>query len=115
MGIEKEMINEAPAGAPKPRAGNTVTVHCTGYGKDRDMSKKFWSTKDPGQQPFTFQIGMGQVIKAWDEGVMDMALGEKAMLKASADYAYGEGGFPAWGIQPNIPLNFEIEVLEIKQ
>jgi peptidylprolyl isomerase len=115
MGVEKDVITAAPEGAQKPAAGNTVTVHCTGYGKDRDMNLKFWSTKDPGQQPFTFQIGMGQVIKAWDEGVMGMALGEKAMLKATADYAYGAGGFPAWGIQPDSPLNFEVEVLEIKQ
>ena len=33
-----------------------------GFGKDRDLSKKFWSTKDPGQEPFTFNVGLGQVI-----------------------------------------------------
>jgi len=37
-----------------------VTVHCTGYGKNRDLTQKFWSTKDPGQEPFTFAVGLGQ-------------------------------------------------------
>jgi len=37
-------------------------------GKNNDLKQKFWSTRDPGQTPFTFQIGMGKVIKAWDEG-----------------------------------------------
>ena len=63
MGVEKEVLNAAPEGAKLPTRGSTITVHCTGYGKDRDMSKKFWSTKDEGQQPFTFSVGMGQVIK----------------------------------------------------
>ena len=66
-----------------PRKGQTVTVHCTGcgfhrtttapltqcvsYGKNKDLAVPFWSTKDAGQQPFSFQIGQGGVIKAWDE------------------------------------------------
>ena len=45
-----------------------------------------WSTKDAGQKPFSFQIGMGAVIKAWDEGVMGMQLGEVARLTATPDY-----------------------------
>ncbi|GAQ88332.1 FKBP-type peptidyl-prolyl cis-trans isomerase [Klebsormidium nitens] len=112
MGIEKEQV-KAGSG-PKPQKGQTVTVHCTGYGKDRDLSKKFWSTKDPGQEPFTFRVGLGQVIKGWDEGVLNMQRGEVSRLTCSPDYAYGAGGFPAWGIQPNSTLLFEIEVLEFK-
>lgn len=55
------------------------------------------STKDPGQEPFAFQVGLGQVIKGWDEGVLGMKLGEKARLTCSPDYAYGARGFGAWG------------------
>ena len=50
--------------------------------------KKFDSSVDRGT-PFQFKIGIGQVIKGWDEGVMAMSLGEKSMLKISSDYGYG--------------------------
>ena len=62
-------------------------------------------------QPFTFNVGTGSVIQGWDEGVLGMELGEVATLDCTPDYAYGSGGFPAWGIMPNSRLVFEIEVL----
>lgn len=111
VGIEKEILKSGKG--PKPVPGQYVTVHCTGYGKNGDLSKKFWSTKDWGQKPFSFVIGQQQVIAGWDEGVLGMALGEVARLKCSPDYAYGAAGFPEWGIQPNSTLLFEIEVLKI--
>eukprot|EP00239_Pterosperma_sp_CCMP1384_P005060 CAMPEP_0197849350 /NCGR_PEP_ID=MMETSP1438-20131217/11698_1 /TAXON_ID=1461541 /ORGANISM="Pterosperma sp., Strain CCMP1384" /LENGTH=113 /DNA_ID=CAMNT_0043461983 /DNA_START=62 /DNA_END=403 /DNA_ORIENTATION=+ len=111
MGIEKEQIKKG--NGVYPVKGQQVTVHCTGYGKNKDLNLKFWSTKDPGQQPFTFQVGVGGVIKGWDEGVLGMQIGEIAKLTCSPDYAYGPGGFPAWGIMPNSTLCFEIEVLEV--
>nr|ABK22086.1 unknown [Picea sitchensis]ABK24955.1 unknown [Picea sitchensis]ABR17582.1 unknown [Picea sitchensis]ACN40268.1 unknown [Picea sitchensis]ACS31831.1 FK506-binding protein 12 [Picea wilsonii] len=111
MGVEKEILR--PGNGPKPRPGQSVTVHCTGYGKNEDLSQKFWSTKDPGQKPFTFTIGQGKVIKGWDEGVLDMQLGEVSRLRCSPDYGYGPSGFVAWGIRPNSVLVFEIEVLSV--
>ncbi|KAK9109101.1 hypothetical protein Sjap_017161 [Stephania japonica] len=109
MGVEKEVLRAG--GGPKPVRGQRVTVHCTGFGKNGDLSQKFWSTKDAGQQVFKFNVGQGSVIKGWDEGVMDMQVGEVARLTCSPDYAYGASGFPAWGIRPNSVLVFEIEVL----
>ena len=97
-----------------PRKGDQVTVHCTGYGKNGDLSVPFWSTMDPGQQPFTFKIGLNQVIRAWDEGVLTMKVGEVAEITASPEYGYGKQGFPRWGIEPNSVLKFEIEVVSIK-
>lgn len=70
MGFEKKILREGTG--PSPTTGKKVTVHCTGYGKNRDLAQKFWSTKDPGQTTFSFVIGTGQVIKGWDEGVMSM-------------------------------------------
>jgi FK506-binding protein 1 len=60
---------------------------------------KFDSSVDRGQ-PFVTQIGVGRVIKGWDEGVPQLSLGEKAVLTCTPDYAYGERGFP-----PVIPAN----------
>merc|ERR1712216_967397 len=92
-------------------AKDKVTVHATGTVKQ--TMKKFWSTKDPGQQPFSYQAGVGQVIKGWDEGMLGMKLGEVRKLEIPAHEGYGEGGFPAWGIPPGGTLLFEIEVLSI--
>eukprot|EP00471_Norrisiella_sphaerica_P006558 CAMPEP_0184492560 /NCGR_PEP_ID=MMETSP0113_2-20130426/23636_1 /TAXON_ID=91329 /ORGANISM="Norrisiella sphaerica, Strain BC52" /LENGTH=232 /DNA_ID=CAMNT_0026877429 /DNA_START=46 /DNA_END=744 /DNA_ORIENTATION=+ len=105
----KEIVTEGKG--PSPKKGDVVTVHCTGYGKNNDLSQKFWSTKDPGQKPFSFTIGMGQVIPAWDIGVMTMKIGERSKVTASPSYAYGSKGFPAWGIMPNSTLLFDIELL----
>lgn len=58
MGFTKEILR--PGNGQTPQRGQNVTVHCTGYGKNRDLSQKFWSTKDPGQKPFTFAVGLGQ-------------------------------------------------------
>ncbi|KAK9903072.1 hypothetical protein M0R45_001288 [Rubus argutus] len=119
MGVEKQVLSAGTG--PKPVKGQKVTVHCTGYGslfnflgKMLILNQKFWSTKDSGQQPFSFKIGQGSVIKGWDEGVLGMQVGEVARLRCSPDYAYGSAGFPAWGIQPNSVLVFEIEVLSLE-
>ena len=58
MGFTKQIIRAG--NGVKPSRGQAVTVHCTGFGKDRDLAKKFWSTKDPGQEPFTFNVGRGE-------------------------------------------------------
>lgn len=111
MGFEKEIIREG--NRKYPTKGKPVTVHCKGLGKDGDLSKVFWNSRDGAGTPFTFTIGLGQVIKGWDEGVMTMQEGEVARLTCTPDYGYGAGGFPAWGIQPNSTLIFEIEVLKV--
>ena len=54
--------------------GSNATVHATGVVKE--TGKKFWSTKDPGQQPFSYQAGVGGVIKGWDQGCLGMTVGE---------------------------------------
>jgi len=73
--------------------------------------KKFDSSRDRNS-PFVTKIGVGQVIKGWDEGVPQLCLGQKAILKVTADYGYGARGFPPV-IPPNATLTFEVELIEI--
>lgn len=81
------------------------------HGTLASNGSKFDASRDRGR-PFQFTIGIGQVIKGWDEGVMQMSLGEKAMLRITSDYGYGARG--AGGvIPPNADLNFEVELLAI--
>ncbi|CAD2216585.1 peptidylprolyl isomerase [Angomonas deanei] len=108
MGVVRTVIQKGTGVLPK--AGDTITVHCTGF--LADGKKKFWSTKDTNE-PFSFKVGLGQVIKGWDEGMIQMSVGERAELLMTGDYAYGERGFPAWGIPPNASLLFDIELLKI--
>merc|ERR1712137_1235343 len=101
------------AGAgPAIKKGDSITVHATGVVKE--TGKKFWSTKDPGQQPFTYQAGVGGVITGWDQGCLGMQLGEVRELVIPANEGYGARGFPAWGIPPGGTLNFTLECLDIK-
>ncbi|CUI15252.1 peptidyl-prolyl cis-trans isomerase, putative [Bodo saltans] len=108
MGVERNVIKAGNGVIPKK--GDKITVHCTGY--VAEGKKKFWSTLDDNK-PFAFNVGLGQVIRGWDEGMLQMSIGEQAELTMSSDYAYGPKGFPAWGIPANAALIFVIEMLKI--
>lgn len=73
--------------------------------------QKFDSSRDRGK-PFTCKIGVGQVIRGWDEGMITMSVGEKANFTISSDYAYGSKG-AGNVIPPNADLKFEVEMLKI--
>ena len=113
-----EWIYRAPRGSQKPKRGDYVTVHCTGYGKNRDLTQVFWTTRKehgaPKDEPFRFQIGKKRVIKAWDIALLRMAVGSRALLFCSPYYAYGAPGIEIKGIMPNSPLLFDIEILKIE-
>ena len=93
----------------QPQAGKSVTVHYTGTLAD---GKKFDSSVDRGD-PFSFIIGVGQVIKGWDEGVMSMKIGGKRMLIIPSELGYGTRGAGSV-IPPNAELHFEVELLGVQ-
>ena len=95
---------------PSPKPGARVFVHYVGKLKD---GTKFDASKDHGTEPFDFTIGMGEVIKGWDEGVMTMKVGGKRNLVIPADLGYGAGGSPPV-IPPNAELHFMVELVDVK-
>merc|ERR1711896_93246 len=100
MGVTVETITPGD-GQNFPKKGDNLTMHYTGTLTD---GSKFDSSRDRGR-PFSFTIGRGEVIKGWDEGVMQMSIGERARLTCSPDYAYGQQGYPGT-IPPNATLVF---------
>jgi len=109
MYIEQEAGN-----GETPARGKKVVVHYTGYLAEEGFTrgKKFDSSRDRNQ-PFSFTIGVGQVIKGWDEGVAKMSVGTKSTLIIPPDLGYGARGAGSV-IPPNATLIFDVELLDIK-
>lgn len=102
-------VDEVVGTGPAPRAGQTVSVHYTGW---LTNGQKFDSSVDRGQ-PFEFVLGQGQVIRGWDEGVASMKIGGKRRLTIPADLGYGSRG-AGDVIPPNATLVFEVQLLGVR-
>ncbi|GJD79314.1 FKBP-type peptidyl-prolyl cis-trans isomerase [Methylobacterium gregans] len=105
--------DEVVGTGPEPKTGQQVTVHYTGWlDQNGKQGKKFDSSRDRGQ-PFSFQIGAGQVIRGWDEGVATMKAGGRRTLVIPPELGYGSRG--AGGvIPPGATLIFDVELIGSK-
>jgi peptidylprolyl isomerase len=107
--IEDTKVGEGAS----PSIGQICVMHYTGWlYENGQKGSKFDSSLDRGQ-PFEFPIGMGRVIKGWDEGVASMKIGGKRTLIIPPELGYGTRG--AGGvIPPNATLIFDVELLGIR-
>jgi len=108
-GLKKLILKEGEE--EKPDDGQKVSCHYSGF--LRSNGKMFDSSRERGDL-FSFELGKGSVIKGWDVGIATMHIGERAILRCSSDFAYGEKGSP-----PNIPggatLDFIVQLKEVQQ
>ncbi|XP_039763323.1 FK506-binding protein 2 [Pararge aegeria] len=106
--LKVDVVSVPEGCSTKSKNGDMLTMHYTGT---LDNGNKFDSSFDR-EQPFTFQIGVGQVIKGWDQGLLDMCVGEKRKLTIPASLGYGERG-AGNVIPPHATLHFEVELINI--
>ncbi len=92
-----------------PKQGDTVTVNYSGY----LASGKMFDSSFDRNEPFSFTLGVGRVIKGWDEGVATMRVGGKRKLIIPAELGYGARG-AGNAIPPNALLIFDVELLGVK-
>jgi hypothetical protein len=105
-GLRMLTIKEGDSSAAIGKAGDTYTVHYTGW---LPSGQLFDTSKQPGREPFTIQIP-GGVIQGWNEGLVGMKVGETRRLFIPPSLGYGERG--AGGvIPPNSWLVFDVELL----
>lgn len=108
--LKVEVVHTPEECSEKSQKGNLLTMHYTGTFED---GKQFDSSVDRNQ-PFTFQIGVGQVVKGWDQGLLDMCVGEKRKLIVPPHLGYGEQG-AGEVIPPGSTLYFETELIKIEK
>jgi len=104
-----EYIEIEAGSGTQAEAGKEVSVHYTGKFQD---DRVFDSSLARGV-PISFQLGVGRVIKGWDEGIAMMKVGGKAQLIIPPELAYGKNG-AGEVIPPNTTLVFDVELVEVK-
>ncbi|XP_028858653.1 peptidyl-prolyl cis-trans isomerase FKBP3 [Denticeps clupeoides] len=99
-----------------PKKGDTVSCWYTGTLEDGtvfDTNIPAGAKKKKQAKPLSFKVGIGKVIRGWDEGLLTMSKGETAKLEIEPEWAYGKKGVPDSKIPPNAKLIFEVELVSI--
>ncbi|XP_029454329.1 peptidyl-prolyl cis-trans isomerase FKBP3 [Rhinatrema bivittatum] len=100
-----------------PKKGDTVHCWYSGMLEDGtvfDSNIQTSSKKKKTAKPLNFKVGVGKVIRGWDEALLTMSKGEKARLEIESEWAYGKKGQPDAKIPPNAKLIFEVELVDIE-
>ena len=100
-------VIETATKGKQPKSGDKIAVRYKGM----LLSGQVFDATKEGAEPFTFSVGLGQVIKGWDEGLLLMHVGEKYKFIIPATLAYGEGG--QGPIPPMATLVFDVELVSI--
>ena len=106
-GLTYEIVSKPYECDRQVKKGDKLSMHYTGTledGKVFDGSRKL-------NKPIDFQIGVGQVIKGWDEGILGMCVGENRKLVIPPEKGYGKRG--TQNIPPDAKLYFDLELLDI--
>jgi FKBP-type peptidyl-prolyl cis-trans isomerase FkpA len=119
LGVDTAAMTKTPSGlryqdvvsgqGKEAKPGRLVSVHYTGW---LPNGEKFDSSRD-NDQPFAFNLGAGEVIAGWDEGVAGMKVGGRRKLVIPPDLAYGTAGAPP-DIPPGATLVFDVELLDVR-
>uniref|UniRef100_A0A2K5LJL4 peptidylprolyl isomerase n=4 Tax=Cercopithecidae TaxID=9527 RepID=A0A2K5LJL4_CERAT len=99
-----------------PKKGDVVHCWYTGTLQDGtvfDTNIQTSAKKKKNAKPLSFKVGVGKVIRGWDEALLTMSKGEKARLEIEPEWAYGKKGQPDAKIPPNAKLIFEVELVDI--
>lgn len=109
-----QKIDTIQGSGTEATAGATAVVNYTGwlYVPESESLRGAQFDSSVGRSPFSFQLGAGQVIKGWDDGVQGMKVGGKRTLILPPEMGYGAGG--AGPIPPNASLIFDVELLEVR-
>jgi len=117
-GPQLEIVDQVVGKGKTAELGHKVTVNYTGWFYKpmarNGRGRKFDSSLDAGRTPLDFQLGAGQVIKGWEQGVAGMKVGGKRTLIIPSHLAYGKRGAPGGSIPPDTDLIFDVELLGVK-
>ncbi|KAM4712683.1 peptidyl-prolyl cis-trans isomerase FKBP3 [Anableps anableps] len=125
--VKAEVVDEGPPKYTKavlkkgdktnfPKKGDTVSCWYTGTLEDGtvfDTNIPTAAKKKKQAKPLSFKVGMGKVIRGWDEALLTMSKGETARLEIEPEWAYGKKGVPESKIPPNAKLIFEVELVSV--
>ena len=112
-GLKYQILREGPSDAEMPKRGQTVSTHYICWHDNNGKPGNLVDNSYERGEPFEFKIGYGYVIRGWDEGIMDMHIGDKRRIYVPSEMAFGQAG--ATELVPgDTDLIYEVELVDLK-